>query len=94
LLHHGRVREAAARYEGPMLPSSHAPGVVREREALEDWMRRSVLGSGDRAAVWSWLQSATGAEDLTAWTRLLADLPFHDPRRSLAASRVAALRAR
>jgi GAF domain-containing protein len=94
LLHHGRVREAAARYEGPMLPHSHAPGVVREREALEDWMRRSVLSSGDRDAVWSWLQSATGAEDLAAWARLLADLPFHDPRRSLAATRVAALRAR
>jgi hypothetical protein len=94
LLHHGRVREAAARYEGPMLPRSHAPGVVRERDALEDWMRRSVLSSGDREAVWSWLQSASGAEDLTAWARLLADLPFHDPRRSLAATRVAGLRAR
>jgi hypothetical protein len=94
LLMHGRVREAAARYEGPMLPHSQAPGVVREREALDDWMRRAVLSCGDREAMWSWLQSATGTEDLTAWARLLADLPFHDPRRSLAATRIAALRAR
>lgn len=94
LLHQGRVREAAARYEGPMLLHSAAPGVVREREALDDWMRRSVLSSGDREAMWSWLQSANGAEDLAAWARLLADLPFHDPRRNLAAVRVAALRAR
>ena len=94
LLHRGQVREAAARYDGPMLPGSRAPGVVREREALDDWMRRSVLSCGDREAVWSWLQSTTGAADMAAWARLLADLPFHDPRRSLAAARIASLRAR
>ena len=93
LLHRGQVREAAARYEGSMLPHSRAPGVVREREALDDWMRRSVLSSGDREAMWSWLQTSAGANDLTCWARLLADLPFHDPRRSLAATRVSALRA-
>jgi hypothetical protein len=92
LLHRGQVREAAARYPGSLLPRSHAPGVVREREALERWMRQSVMSAGDQEALWLWLQTATGAHDLAAWQRLLANLAFADPRRSLAASRVAQLR--
>lgn len=92
LLHRGNVREAAARYPGPLLPRSRAPGVVSEREALERWMRQSVMSCGDREAVWAWLQCSSGSHDLAAWQRLLANLPFADPRRSLAASRVAQLR--
>jgi hypothetical protein len=93
LLHRGEVGEAAARYAGPILPGSHAPGVRREREALEAWMRQSVMRSSDRDTLWSWLQITSGASDLAAWQRLLADLPFQDPRRSLAAARISALRA-
>ncbi|MGA2013270.1 MAG: GAF domain-containing protein [Solirubrobacteraceae bacterium] len=93
LLHRGAVREAASRYPGPLLPRSRAPGVIREREALEGWMRQSVLSSGDQDALWSWVQTAGGASDLAAWKRLLADLAFQDPRRSLAASRIAQIRA-
>jgi hypothetical protein len=92
LLHRGDVREAAARYPGPLLPRSTAPGVIREREALEGWMRQSVMSSGDRDALWEWLQTSSGSFDLPAWQRLLANLAFQDPRRSLAASRVAQLR--
>jgi hypothetical protein len=93
LLHRGDVREAAARYAGPLLPASSAPGVVREREALEGWMRQSVMSAGDQEALWAWLQTTSGASDLAAWQRLLSNLAFQDPRRSLAASRVGALRA-
>jgi GAF domain-containing protein len=93
LLHRGEVREAAARYAGPLLPGSTAPGVVREREALESWMRQSVMSGGDQEAIWAWLQTASGASDLAAWQRLLSNLPFQDPRRSLAAARLRALRA-
>jgi len=93
LLHRGEVREAAARYPGPLLPRSIAPGVVREREALERWMRQSVMSAGDHEPLWSWLQTPSGSTDLAAWQRLLANLPFADPRRSLAASRVGQLRA-
>jgi hypothetical protein len=88
------VREAAIRYAGPLLPHSEAPGVVREREALEHWMRQSVMSAGDQEALWAWLQTEGGREDLAAWQRLLANLPFQDPRRSLAASRIAQLRSR
>ncbi len=93
LLHRGHVHEAVARYPGPLLPRSAAPGVVRERDALEGWMRQSVMGSGDRDARWAWLATPSGDADLPAWQRLLANLPFQDPRRSLAASRIAQLRA-
>jgi hypothetical protein len=93
LLHRGQVREAAERYAGPLLPRSRAPGVVHERDALERWMRQSVLSTGDQEALWAWLQTTSGAHDLAAWQRLLVDLPFADPRRSLAASRIGHLRA-
>jgi hypothetical protein len=92
LLNRGDVREAAARYPGPMLPRSGAPGVVREREALERWLRQSVMSAGDQEALWAWLQTTGGSSDLAAWQRLLANLAFADPRRSLAASRIAQLR--
>ncbi|MFZ0043144.1 MAG: GAF domain-containing protein [Solirubrobacteraceae bacterium] len=93
LLHRGEVREAAARYPGPMLPRSAAPGVAREREALERWVRQSVMSAGDQEALWGWLQTEGGTADFPAWQRLLSNLPFADPRRSLAASRIAQLRA-
>ena len=56
-------------------------------------MRQSVMSVGDQEALWAWLQTATGAADLPAWRRLLVNLAFADPRRSLAASRIAQLRA-
>jgi hypothetical protein len=93
LLHRGRVRDAATRYPGPLLPRSRAPGVVHEREALEGWMRQSVMSAGDQDALWAWLQTTSGSTDLSAWQRLLVNLPFADPRRSLAASRIAQVRA-
>ena len=92
LLHRGEVREAAARYPGPLLPGSEAPGVIREREALEQWLRQSVLTADDQEALWTWLQTDSGMTDRAGWQRLLQSLPFHDPRRSLAATRVGHLR--
>jgi hypothetical protein len=92
LLHRGRVREAALRYVGPLLPRSTAPGIVAERDALAGWLRQSVMSGGDVDALWAWLQSASGANDRAAWQRLVARLPFADPRRSLAAARIGQLR--
>jgi hypothetical protein len=93
LLHRGEVREAALHYTGPLLPRSRAPGVVHERDALDHWVRQAVLSSGDQDALWAWLQTDSGTRDLAAWQRLLVNLPFADPRRSLAASRISQLRA-
>ena len=93
LLAAGDVRDAAAAYPGPMLPGSEAPAVVRDRARLEGWLRHSVLTADDPEALWSWVRSAGGESDLVAWKRLLAQLPFRDPRRSQAAAAVQALRA-
>lgn len=92
LLDRREVREAAARYEGPLLPHSEAPGIVRERDALDTWLRQAVMTAGDEDALWAWVQCPSGRDDLPAWKRLLAGLDFHDPRRSLAAARVGSLR--
>jgi ABC-type transporter Mla MlaB component len=92
LLERGAITEAAEHYEGPLLPRSEAPGVVRLREALDSWARHAVMTADDDTALWAWLQSPSGSEDLPAWKRLLANLNFHDPRRSLAAARVRLLR--
>ena len=92
LLDRGAVREAAECYCGPLLPHSEAPGVVREREALEAWVRQAVLTAEDEDALWAWLQSPSGEDDALAWRRLLARLDYTDPRRSFAAARVATLR--
>ena len=92
LLYRGDVRQAALRYLGPLLPRSEAPGVVHQRQALEHWMRQSVMSFGDQEALWAWLSTSGGEHDLAAWQRLLSNLPFQDPRRSLAASRVGQLR--
>lgn len=92
LLEQGAVREAADRYEGKLLPHSEAPGVVRQRDGLDGWMRHAVMSADDGAALWAWLRSPSGCDDLAAWKRLLARLKFHDPRRSLAAARLRTLR--
>jgi hypothetical protein len=89
----GAALEAAQRYHAPLLPHSDAPGIVALRDELDGWMRRAVLGADDAETLWAWLQSASGQDDLAAWKRFLTAVDFRDPRRALAASRVAALRA-
>jgi hypothetical protein len=93
LLARGAIREAAEGYCGRLLPHSEAPGVVRERDALDGWLRQAVMTADDDDALWAWLRSPTGKDDLQAWKRLLSHLDFRDPRRSLAAAQIGLLRA-
>jgi hypothetical protein len=92
LLRAGAVREAAEAYPGPLLPGSEAPGIVGAREQLDAWLHQAVMTSGDGDALWAWVNSPTGSDDIAAWKRLLAQLEFRDPRRSLCAARVGELR--
>jgi hypothetical protein len=92
LLRAGRPRDAAQRYGAPLLPHSEAPGIVEVREQLDAWVRHAVMTGDDREALWAWLQSSSGHDDLPAWKRFLSDLSFDDSRRDLAATRVAQLR--
>ena len=92
LLRTGAVREAAEAYPGPLLPGSDAPGVVNAREQLDAWLRQAVMRSDDPDALWAWVNSPSGRDDLGAWLRLLPRLDVRDPRRSLCAARVGELR--
>ena len=73
-------------------PSSEAPGVVRERERLDRWLRQAVMTSDDPEALWAWVQTPTGEDDLGAWKRLLsaAAVPRSAPRALRRARRRAA----
>ena len=93
LLGHNAVGDAAAALPRAAPARSPTPRAsAREREELEGWLRQAVLTSGDADALWSWVRTASGDDDLVAWQRLLAAIDYADPRRSLAAARTAALR--
>ena len=47
---------------------------------------------GDADALWAWVNAPTGRDDIGAWKRLVAQLEFRDPRRSLCAARIGELR--
>ena len=92
LLAGGNVREAAEAYAGPLLPNSEAPGVARERERIDAWLRQAVMTADDTEALWAWVHTRTGSDDLGAWKRLLSQLEFRDPRRAQCAAQVGELR--
>jgi hypothetical protein len=92
LLSRGAAREAAEIYSHGLLPRSEAPGVIREREELEHWLRQLVMTSDEVETLWAWVNCPPGREDQAAWRRLVSDLPFRDPRRALAAASLQALR--
>nr|WP_206323813.1 helix-turn-helix domain-containing protein [Streptomyces sp. HNM0574] len=70
----GDLSGALAAYEGPPLPSSEAPGVLRLRRLLEDRLRRRLLARRDPAQLESWVRAPWGEDDLEAWEALHAAL--------------------
>ncbi len=75
LLAEGRVHEAMAIYDGPLLPSSEAPFVREYRTALEQQLRGAVLASGDAQLVRRWVSAGWGSADVIAWQALATQLP-------------------
>ena len=55
-------------------------------------LRQAVMTANDPAALWAWVNSSSGRDDLGAWKRLLAGLEYRDPRHSLCAARIGELR--
>ena len=90
----GAVEEAADLYAGPLLPHSDSPGVERERQALEGWMRHAVMTGDDRDALWTWLQTPSGEDDPAGLeaVALGAGLPRSPPQPGRGAGREAAQR--
>jgi len=85
LLAEGRVREAIALWQGPLLPLSDAPGVREARETLEEALRQAALLSGDADALFE-LADRLG-DDLALWEAAAAAMPPGDPRLALALAR-------
>jgi hypothetical protein len=94
LLSEGQLGAALDAYAGPLLPTSEAPGIRRERDELEGWLRGAVLGSDDVELQWRWATGPCGEDDLLAWSRVLGSLPFEDPRHARAAAHVRTIRER
>ncbi|MEV0372436.1 GAF domain-containing protein [Streptomyces sp. NPDC050636] len=88
----GELTTALDTYRGPLLPLSEAPGIRRLRTALEDRMRRALLGSRDPDQLRQWSQTAWGEDDLEIWEALVDALPERSPART--APRAAADRLR
>ncbi|WP_285102565.1 transcriptional regulator [Promicromonospora sp. MEB111] len=93
-LRHGDVRGALSAYPEPLLRRSVAPGVERLREELEAEVRAAVHACDDAAAVEQWTARDEGAEDHTAWTRLVRLTEPGGPRAARARAHLAVLERR
>ncbi|WP_327251425.1 GAF domain-containing protein [Streptomyces sp. NBC_01244] len=85
----GAVSAALARYPGPLLPASTAPGIVRLRRRIEEQARAAVIARADPGLLTDWVCSPWGAEDAEVWRALAAVLPA--AARTAALARVRAL---
>ena len=92
LLDRGDVR-GAAEQSRPLLPHSDAPGIVRDREALEELAAtRSDDDGRSRGAVGVGTMPDRATTTFQHGSSCSAQLEFRDPRRSFAAAQVQALR--
>ncbi|MRK00704.1 GAF domain-containing protein [Aeromicrobium sp. S22] len=87
----GRLRRAVARYRGPVLPASTAPGVERLRDELHMRVRSCLLASDDADALLSFADTDHGRDDFEIWERVLSILPPTSPRGAQVAGHVARL---
>jgi hypothetical protein len=87
----GDVAAALRDYHGPLLPHSEAPGVVRQRDDLHDWLRAMILADGRHELLVGWTQARWGAEDLQVWQQQCAVLPASSPLRPRAEAAAARL---
>lgn len=79
------VPAAVAAYRGPLLPASHAPGVVELREELHARVRAAVVAAGSVEALQGWVEGP-GHEDPGAWGALATAPGLSPAGRSTAAS--------
>lgn len=91
LLRRGRLTDAVSLFDGPLLPSSESPAVVRHRSLLDQQLRAFVLASRDLSVLSRWTAHRCGEDDLEAWEALATELPQHSPGRFAVDGRVRAL---
>jgi len=76
----GRLRQAVARYRGPILPDSQAPAVIEAREDLHQRVRSHLLVGDDPDALLGFADTAHGHDDYEVWRRIAHLLPVSSPR--------------
>jgi hypothetical protein len=75
LLARGQVHAAVARYAGPLLPASEAPGVVELRESLHARMRAAVLAERDPELLLAFADTDHGRSDWELWAEAARTFP-------------------
>jgi hypothetical protein len=93
LLAAGDVRGALRAYRAPLLVESEAERIVQARDELEGALQRAAAAAGPDA-LWAWLDTESGREDLAGLLAFVRAVAPDDPRRAVAAARARALRAR
>ncbi|GAA3835858.1 GAF domain-containing protein [Nocardioides panacisoli] len=87
----GDLRSAMRGYDGPVLPRSTAPGVVRIREELASNLRHALLRSGAADLMSAWTRSAWGRDDYEMWEAQRRNVPATSPVRALVEGQIARL---
>ncbi|WP_204060785.1 helix-turn-helix domain-containing protein [Microbispora corallina] len=87
----GATAVAARLYQGPLLPRSEAPAVLRAREELEARVRSELLARGTPEDLWEYAQTPSGYEDAEVLEHVVAAIPPGDHRHAAACVRLARL---
>jgi hypothetical protein len=89
-LTNGDAQTAAGLYRGPLLPASNAPGVMRERNILDESVKRAALASQDPELILA--LTYTHEEDLEVWEAALTTVTPTDLRRPVIEAQVKRIR--
>lgn len=82
LLARGAHRQAMQLYQGPVLLTSAAPGVIRLRAQVSAALREAVLSDGSAESLLRFLELPDASDDAPAWFEALRRLPARSPRRA------------
>lgn len=88
-----RIGDALRLYRGPLLPTSDAPGVVEQRNALERDLTRTLLASRDADLLAAATRSRWASDNLELWERQTQLLPRDSPLWTASLGEVRRLRA-
>lgn len=84
----GDRRAALDVYDGPLLPSSEAPGIVQLRRSLALTLREAIIADGSAEDLWRYLQLPEATDDEHALYTALRILPADSPQRAVLVARM------
>lgn len=93
-LSRGAHRVALAKYVGPVLPHSAAPGVEALRQDSHHHLREVLMQDASVELLLDYAHHSGGCDDLPLWQMCLELLPPKSPRRAEVVLRIEALEAR